>query len=136
MANTKATLLSVEDAGPPPEAAPETAPQKSFEDMTPEEQRAEFVRKVMAQRAEDEKEPPPPPPLTERQRSQLEAEMARGKEALKKHEENLAAQRAAQAAAPRDPAEGTTTPVFRPEDYVPNMKQGKAASASARTSNL
>ena len=29
-----------------------------------------------------------------------------------------------------DKTEGTTTPVFRPGDFVPNMQQGKQVSAS------
>lgn len=130
MANTKATLLSVEDAPAPVEQ------EKPYEQMSAEEQRAAFVRKVMAQRAEDDLKdiPAKPPALTERQRKQIDAEMQAGRDALAKH----AAAREAQAAKPvePDPAEGGSTSVFRPEDYVPNMKQGAGVSASARQKNL
>lgn len=130
MASTKATLLSVEDAPAPVEQ------EKSYDQMSAEEQRATFVRKVMAERAEAALRdvPSPPTPLTERQRAQIEAEMEAGRNALAKHRAALEAQQGKPVE--RDPTAGTSTPVFRPEDYVPNLNQGKTASGSARVKNL
>lgn len=66
--------------------------------------------------------PPPPPPgppaaMTERQRNQIELEMEAGRRSVAKH----AAQQANRPQPKPDKSEGTTTPVFRPEDYVPNL---------------
>lgn len=127
MARTpKATLVSIEDAGPPPE--------RDWNQMSAEEQRAAFVEKVMAQRAADAKaeEPPPRPGLTERQRAQIEAEMKHGAEVAARN----AAKMAVRPPPERHPAEGYTVPVFRPEDYVPNMNQGQTASVSVKSKNL
>lgn len=128
MARTpKATLVAIEDAGPPPEPA--------WDKMSAEEQRAAFVQKVMAQRAEEEKQAEasrPRPVLTERQRAQIEAEMAQGAKVSARH----AAQQAVRPTPAPDKSEGYNTPVFRPEDFVPSMDQGKTASASVRTKNL
>lgn len=61
--------------------------------------------------------PPPPPEMTARQRSQIEEEMEAGRKSVARH----AAQQANRPQPKPDPTEGKNTPVFRPEDYVPNM---------------
>lgn len=86
----------------------------------------EFMEQVVAARSAREKaeQPVPPPPLTERQRNQIEEEQAAGRRAI---ERNIEARRL-QAVPARDPGEGTSKPVFRPADYVPNMSQGNVGA--------
>lgn len=142
MAKTTTTLISIIDAGPPPNAPEVTATvtpevplyERPLHELTPEQQVEAFVQQVYHQRAEAAKEPPPPPPLTLRQRANIEAEQSRGKAALEKHASNLEAQRSIKVE--REPEQSTNTPVFRPEDYVPNMSQGQKSSASARAQNI
>ncbi len=67
---------------------------------------------------EARKEAYKPPPMTERQRSRIEAEMAAGRRVQERH----AAQAAARPVPPRDPSEGTSTPVHRPGNLVPDPK--------------
>lgn len=57
-----------------------------------------------------------PPPRTERQMSQLEAEL----EAGRRTQQRAAAQAAARPVPPKDVSEGFTTPVYRPGDVVPD----------------
>jgi hypothetical protein len=57
-----------------------------------------------------------PPPRTARQMSQLEEEL----EAGRRSQEKAQAQLDARPIPPRDPKEGFTTPVFRPNDVVPD----------------
>lgn len=59
-----------------------------------------------------------PPPMTDRQRANLEAEMAAGRRAQERH----AAAAAARPVPPRDPSEGTSTPVHRPGNLVPDPR--------------
>ncbi len=100
--------------------------------MSPEEkaavldlQKKHFTEMVMAART-----PPPKPPVVQpvapliQQRTS--AEMAAGQRANAFH----AAQQANRPAPRRDPREGGTVPVFRPADYIPNMKQGTVRSAA------
>lgn len=68
-----------------------------------------------------------PPPRTERQMSQLEAELEAGRRAQQKAE----AQQAARPVPPRDPNEGFTNPVHRPNDMVPDPMTGKLGPISA-----
>jgi hypothetical protein len=126
----------IEDAPPPKAEVP--LHERPLHELTPEQQIEAFTQKVYAQRAEAQKEPPPPPPLTERQRAQIEAEKEAGRRALEKHAANLAAQRAnaVQVSDAEKKAQGTSTPVFTPSDYVPNMNQGRTAGNSSRTQNL
>lgn len=66
--------------------------------------------------------PPLPPGIAEKTR--LEIEEGRKRNAMAEE---------AKATRPQpkpDKTEGTTTPVFRPGDFVPNMQQGKQVSAS------
>lgn len=62
-----------------------------------------------------------PPPRTERQMSALEEELAAGARAVQRN----AAQQAARLPPPQDPKEGFTTPVYRPNDMVPDPMTGK-----------
>lgn len=76
----------------------------------------EFLKKV--QLANQPPPPPPPPPeMTQRQRTQIELEMEAGRKAVARH----TAQQAHRPQPKPDPTEGKTTPVFRPEDYIPNL---------------
>lgn len=74
----------------------------------------EFARKYYEQQNEQPKEYIPPP-MTERQVSSREAEMRAGAARVKHFED----QKKLRPPPVRDPHEGTTTPVFRPGDYVP-----------------
>src|ERR1035437_2416817 len=81
--------------------------------------RDDFVAKVLANlnKVEPVYVPPPVPPAIA---AQTQLEMAEGAKRVA-----LAAE--AQKARPvpkRDPSQGTSTPVYRPKDYVCNMKQG------------
>lgn len=62
-------------------------------------------------------------PATPRQLNQTQLEMAAGQRAVARHQQQ-------EAARPRpvvkpDPTQGTTTPVFRPADYVPDQRKGQ-----------
>lgn len=61
-----------------------------------------------------------PPPRTGRQMSQLEAELAAGR----RTQQRAAAQAAARPVPPKDVSEGFTTPVYRPNDMVPDPIKG------------
>lgn len=88
-----------------------------------EKQLAEFLQKV--QLANQPPPPPAPPPeMTQRQRTQIEEEMEAGRRAVSRH----AAQQANRPQPKPEPTEGKTTPVFRPEDYVPNMNSKSDAA--------
>lgn len=81
-----------------------------------EQQLQEFLKQVNL--ANQPPPPPPPPPeMTVRQRTQIEEEMEAGRKAVARH----AAQQAHRPQPKPDPTEGKTTPVFRPEDYIPNL---------------
>jgi hypothetical protein len=62
-----------------------------------------------------------PPPRTERQMSALEEELEAGRKAQQKAE----AQQASRPVPARDPAEGSSVPVYRPGDMVPDPVSGK-----------
>lgn len=57
-----------------------------------------------------------PPPLTERQRNALAEEQAAGQRARERHEAELALRPPPK----RDPSDGTSTPVHRPGNLVPD----------------
>lgn len=73
-------------------------------------------------------EPPPPQPVCPAVRSQTEAEMAAGRAQVQKNAEA----RALNPPPPPDPSNGMMTAVFRPEEYVPNMNQGRRPTDTAR----
>jgi hypothetical protein len=115
---------------------PTTAPQPKQASPEPEIatrdeatiRRDRFVEKVLANR--NKVEPvytPPPPPAQIAEQTRLE--MAEGARRVA-----LAAEAQKVRPAPkRDPSQGTTTPVYRPKDYVPNMKQGTDAILKPQT---
>lgn len=67
-----------------------------------------------------------PPPRTERQMTQLEAELEAGRRAQQRH----AAQQASRPAPERNVNEGFTTPVHRPANMVPDPMTGKLGPIS------
>lgn len=73
-----------------------------------------------AAEAEAKKQGYKPPPMTERQLSALEEEQAAGRRAIERH----AALQASRPVPPRDPSEGTSTPVHRPGNAVPSPFDG------------
>lgn len=76
----------------------------------------EFSDQVLAARTQPKPEVVPPKP-TERQMTQTQREMEAGRKRSEAAEEQYKKIRAAV----RDGSEGSTTPVFRPRDHVPNM---------------
>lgn len=76
-------------------------------------------------RAKEKADEPVVHHVSPRQAEQTKLEMARGAEVSARH----AAQQAARPPREPDPTEGTTTPVFRPADFIPNMKQGNTTGA-------
>ena len=105
-----------------PEPAPETPtpdfikikePESKFEGL-----RAKAIQKIMENRNRVEPEITQSPP-TQRMLEQTRLEMEAGRkriEASKKRDQINPP--------PKPKSDGTTTAVFRPQDYVPNMKQG------------
>lgn len=81
-----------------------------------------FVEKLLADRNKPEPVYVPPAPHP-RQLEQTRLEMEAG---AKRVAENEAEQRPVH---PRDPSEGTSTPVYRPVEFVPNMNQGTKVGA-------
>src|ERR1017187_2285146 len=81
--------------------------------------RDDFVAKVLANRNKVEPVyiPPPVPPAVA---AHTQLEMAEG---AKRVALSVEAQKA-RPVPKRDASQGTSTPVYRPKDYVPNMKQG------------
>ena len=121
------------DVAPPAAASIETpvyVPSPAVKDRElshGEKQLQEFLSKV--QLANQPPPPPPPPPqMSARQRSQIEEEMEAGRRSVARH----AAQQASRPQPKPDPTEGKTTPVFRPEDYVPNMNSKSDAQRGVR----
>lgn len=85
----------------------------------------DFMKSVIESRMKREEPPPPPPPPTQRQleRTRLEMEAGRKRVAANEEQAKLRPQ-------PKpEPSDGTTVPVFRPQDYVPNMDQGTKLGA-------
>lgn len=89
---------------------------------TLEKQKQDFVERVYAAR-ESEQVIPKTQPVPERIASQTAAEMAAGAK-MNAHHEGLKAVRAAQPTKAPDKNAGTMTPVFRPNDFVPDPKKG------------
>lgn len=95
---------------------PVYVPTRGHEPTTDGERLRQFLHQVRLDNPPPA-EPAPPPAMTERQKSQIELEMEAGRRAVARH----AAQAAHRPQPKPDPTEGKTTPVFRPEDYVPNL---------------
>jgi hypothetical protein len=89
-----------------------------------------FLQEVVAARTARAKaeQPVPPAPLTDRQKQQIADEQEAGRRSLAKHAE----QQKARPAPVREPTEGTSNPVFRPGDYVPDQMKGQG-NVGART---
>jgi hypothetical protein len=89
----------------------------------------DFMARIAAARAPDPK-PYTPPAVPERIAEQTRLEMEAGRRRV---EEFAALEASRPKRAPQ--TDGSMTPVFRPEDFVPNQKkgQGNLAGASART---
>lgn len=68
-------------------------------------------------RQQHEAEAYKPPPMTERQMSQTQLEMEAGRAAQQRHQE----MQDAAPARPRDKSEGYSTPVHRPNNFVPGI---------------
>ncbi len=83
----------------------------------------DFTLQVLAARqlAQDSDKPPPPQPIAPRIQEQTNAEMAAGRAAVAKADEHYS--RHGRPQAPDQP-EGTVA-VFRPDDYVPDIKKGQ-----------
>lgn len=96
-----------------------------------EQQKHDFVRRVLAsrQQARVDDAPKAPQPIPPAISKQTEREMEAGRKANQKHAEFHAVK-------PMPPHPDPTTtptgsvPVFRPADYVPNMKQGNVNARS------
>lgn len=69
-----------------------------------------------AERSAAKKEAYKPPPMTDRMRQKIEEEQAAGRRAAERHE----AQLASRPPPVKDPADGTTVPVHRPGNTVPD----------------
>lgn len=118
-------------APPPPDdlGDPEPAEEKLVEikNLDDEDQRrvTEFMKQVVEARMAREKaeQPVPPPPMTERQKTQIEEEQEAGRRAVAKHAEQ---QKLRPPPPARDP--GSSNPVFRPGDYVPDMSKGNVGA--------
>lgn len=74
-----------------------------------------------------------PPPRTGRQMTALQEELEAGRRAQQRAQAQLEASRAARAAAPKDPKEGFTTPVYRPGEVVPDPKVPAVGGFAAGT---
>lgn len=92
-----------------------------------------FIRKIIearqAAQAEAEQAPPAQAGMTERQLSQTELEIKRGKE----RQAHFAAIDASRPPRPVDPTAGTSTPVHRPADFVPNMNSGNVRATTLKS---
>lgn len=119
---------------PPPEAhaAPEEDALVNIAEFEDEDQRKirEFMQKVVEARTAREKaeQPVPPPPLTESQRAQITAEQEAGRRAVARHKE----QQALRPPPVREKTDGSSNPVFRPSDYVPNMDKGHVGARDVK----
>ncbi len=84
----------------------------------------DFIAEVVKRRIQRDEPPPPPQPATNRQleRTRLEIEAGQRRVAANEAQAKLRPQPV------REVSDGTTTPVFRPQDYVPNMDQGKVGA--------
>ncbi len=84
----------------------------------------DFIAEVVKRRIQRDEPPPPPQPATNRQleRTRLEIEAGQRRVAANEAQAKLRPQPV------REASDGTTTPVFRPQDYVPNMDQGKVGA--------
>lgn len=69
-----------------------------------------------------------PPTPTERQKTQTEMEQEAGRRAVQRH----TAQAAHRPQPKPDPAEGYTTPAFRPGDHVPGMNSGQLGARNIK----
>lgn len=79
----------------------------------------EYLLERLRQHAETNKPVPyVPPPMSDRMRVKLEEEQAAGRKSTERHE----AQVASRPVPVKTAAEGFTTPVFRPNDVVPDPK--------------
>lgn len=87
-----------------------------------ENDKRDFVAKVMATR-EVPVEPPKPAPLAPRVVSQTQAELEAGKAQVKKNEEHWRHHHGA--GGPKQEEDTKTVAVFRPSDYVPDQKKGQ-----------
>ncbi len=85
----------------------------------------DFIRQVVERRMKRDEPPPPPPPPTNRQLERTRLEIEAGQRAVAK----AAAEAANRPQRKPEPTDGTTVPVFRPQDYVPSMDQGKTLGA-------
>lgn len=104
--------------------------EKAREQADNDDLKRDFTLKVLAARQLDQPKPYVTPPIPPRIAEQTRLEMEAGARRVAEFQEQ-------QASRPRPPApvDGSTTSVFRPEDYVPNQKKGEGllASNSART---
>lgn len=67
-----------------------------------------------------------PPPVSAQVAEQTRMEMEEGAK-------RVALASANKVVRPRDPADGTSTPVYRPREFVPKMDQGQKADKSYKT---
>ena len=84
----------------------------------------DFVKKVMAARAPEDSPPVEPPPVAPRVQQQTLDELAAGRAMVAKH----AAQQSQRT--PHEPVDAGAKAVFRPADYVPDMKKGQGYVAA------
>lgn len=119
----EASSVSPDDDNPPVSASDDPIKIAETED---ERKVREFMEKVVQARQAKEKaeQPVPPPPMTERQRAAIEEEQAAGRRALARHAE----QQKLRPPPVREKSDGTSNPVFRPGDYVPNMAHGNTGA--------
>lgn len=126
------TQAEPQPSDPPAEAPPSPAPPievAGLSAMADAELRGEATReniardfnnKVMAARAKRDAPEPAPQPVPDRIADQTKAEQEAGAAQVRRNEEHRA-----QHGGPRPNVEGTTTAVFRPQDYVPDQKKGQ-----------
>lgn len=112
---------------PAPEPEPEPEPENARDRADREHQEAnramvdQFVQKVRAANRSEAVEPKPQP-VPDRIAEQTRLEMQAGQR-MNEHHANLRFN--APKARKIDRPEGTMTPVFRPADYVPDLKKGQ-----------
>lgn len=97
---------------------------KLHQEAVAENEKADFRARILAARNAKPAPEPVKPPIAERVAEQTKAEMAAGKKLV----EQRAAEQAMRSGMPRpapDKGEGTTTEVFRPANYVPDVKKGQ-----------
>lgn len=104
-----------------------------------EKEKREFYNRLIAKRRQledDANRGVRTQPLATQMKARTDMEMAAGAKALERHEENIRVQRQIMAEHPvaqrGNRAAPSSVPVFRPADYVPDLKKNQGANLGAR----